>query len=74
VEIPLSAYDPESTTFVIKRGEIDITPRPPKEDILEAIATDYGQRWNPEDIALSERDITENAKVFVGDITVDILK
>jgi len=73
-EIPLSAYDPESTMFVIKRGEINITPQTPKEDIVKAIAIDYGQRWNPEDIALSERDITENTKVFVEDITVDILQ
>jgi len=55
-EIPLSAYDPESTTFFIKRGEVDITPQTPKENIVKGIVIDYGQRWNPEDIALSERD------------------
>ncbi|OGI76226.1 hypothetical protein A3C57_01310 [Candidatus Nomurabacteria bacterium RIFCSPHIGHO2_02_FULL_33_12] len=65
-EVYFKDFDPESNVFVLKIGEMNVTPQTSKIDAVKIMHIVEGIKVTPEEIAYTANEVTKQTKVFVG--------
>jgi len=74
-EVSFKDFDLDSNTFVLKMGNMNITPEIPKNDAVKIFEIVEGIKINEEELALDPTEITENTKAYIGPLNEkDIFK
>ncbi len=73
-EISFRDFDPENNSFILKSGKMEITSDISKEDAVKIIRIMENIVCVPEEIALNKNEITENTKIYIGQLSKEILQ
>lgn len=73
-DVSFRDFDPDGNVFILKIGKMEITPSTSKEDAVKIIRIIEGIECTPEQIALSQYEITENTKIYIGQLSKEILQ
>ncbi|EKE20548.1 MAG: hypothetical protein ACD_7C00533G0005 [uncultured bacterium] len=73
-EISFRDFNPDGNIFILKTGKMEITPETSKEDAIKIIQIIEGIKCESEQLALGEDEITENTKIYIGQLSKEILQ
>lgn len=73
-KISFRDFNTENGAFILKMGEIEITPEMPKQDVAQIVRIVEGISCKPEEIAQGPEEITEATKVYLGKLTPEIIR
>jgi len=73
-EVSFRDFDPDSGVFVLKTGEMEITPDMPKSDVAKIIRIVENIKCNPDEIALKKEEINKNTKIYIGEFFVGLFQ
>jgi len=73
-EVSFRDFDPDRNIFILKTGVMEITPDITKEDAVKIIRITEGIKCEPEQLALREDEITENTKIYIGQLSKEIFQ
>ena len=73
-EVSFKDFDPDSDTFVLKMGKMNITKEIPKVDAAKIFKIVEGLEIEPEKIAYNEEEVNENTIAYVGKLYPNIFK
>jgi len=71
-EVHFKEYDSEQHGFILKIGEIKITPETPKEDVTKLLKIVKNIDVQPSEIARTSQEINEDTTVYVGNLEPNI--
>jgi hypothetical protein len=73
-EIYFRDFNPDDNIFILKTGKMEITSETSKEDAVKIIRIVEGIKCVSEQIALSQNEITENTKIYIGQLSKEVLQ
>ena len=73
-EIPFREFNPDSGAFILKTGEMTITPEMNKSDIAKISRIIEDIKVDETEIALNPNEISENTKLYIGPFSVKTLQ
>lgn len=73
-EISFRDFDPEKNIFILKTGKMEIIPATTKEDASKIIRIMENIQCEPTEIAIGQKEISENTKIYIGPFFKDLLQ
>lgn len=71
-EIDFRDFDPDSNVFILKMGNMEITPQTKKEDAIKIMRVVEGVKVEPEELAYGVEDVDEYTKAYIGPWNIEI--
>ena len=71
-EVNLKDFDPDNNTFILKMGNMPITPEIPKSDAIKIMQIVEGIKIDKNELAYNVNEINENTKAYIGSLGKDI--
>jgi len=73
-EIPFQDFNYDAGMFILKAGEMRVTPEMDKTDIAKIVRIVESIQVLPDQIALNQTEVTENTKLYIGPFSAQILQ
>ncbi len=73
-EVDFHDFNPDDNVFVLKMGEMEITPDMTRTDVAKIIRIVANIDCKPEEIALGQQEIKESTKLYIGQWSPDIMR
>jgi hypothetical protein len=73
-EISFRDFNPDDNIFILKTGKMEVIPSTSKEDAVKIIRIVENIKCAPEEIALNQNEITENTKIYIGQLSKEIFQ
>ena len=67
-EVHFRDFDPDSDTFVLKMGSMNIIPDTPKEDAVKLFRIVEGIEVGKDEIAYTQDEVNPDTKAYIGDL------
>ena len=73
-QVNFQDFDPESSEFILKIGEMPITAETSEKDIAKIVRIVEDIKVGEDEIAQNPEDVTENTKLYIGPFSVEVLQ